>query len=160
LPPDLFQVVTGRGPTGAALIEGGIDYCIFTGSTATGKKVAAACGERLIPCVLELGGKAPVVVCADADLDRTARALVWGAFANQGQVCVSVERVYAHQAIHDDLVDKILARTAELRQGDPSAGRTIDAGSMSWDRQVEIVEDRLKSAVDQGARVRAGGSRV
>jgi succinate-semialdehyde dehydrogenase/glutarate-semialdehyde dehydrogenase len=160
LPPDLFQVVTGRGPAGAALIDAGIDYCNFTGSTATGKKVAAACGERLIPCVLELGGKAPAVVCADADIDRTARALVWGAFANQGQVCVSVERVYAHESVHDELVEKILAQTKKLRQGDPATGGELDAGSMTWDRQVEIVEERLKSAVADGAKVRLGGKRV
>jgi acyl-CoA reductase-like NAD-dependent aldehyde dehydrogenase len=152
MPAELFHVVTGRGPAGAALIDGGIDYCIFTGSTATGKKVAAACGERLIPCVLELGGKAAAVVCADADVDRTARALTWGAFANQGQVCVSVERVYAHTAIHDELVAKILANVEKLRPGE-------DTGSMTWERQTEIVEERIKSAVEAGARVRAGGQR-
>jgi succinate-semialdehyde dehydrogenase/glutarate-semialdehyde dehydrogenase len=160
LPRDLFQVVTGRGPAGAALIDSGIDYCIFTGSTATGKKVAAACGERLIPCTLELGGKAPAIVCADADLDRTARALVWGAFANQGQVCVSVERVYAHEAVHDELVERVLAQTQKIRQGDPSSTGDLDAGAMSWDRQVEIVEDRLRSAQADGAKVRAGGRRA
>jgi len=160
LPPDLFQVVTGRGPAGAALIDAAIDYCNFTGSTATGKKVAAACGERLIPCVLELGGKAPAVICADADLDRTAKALVWGAFANQGQVCVSVERVYAHEAVHDELVDKVVRETQLLRQGDPATGGELDTGSMTWDRQVEIVEERIRSAVEAGAQVRTGGHRA
>jgi len=159
LPADLFQVVTGRGAAGAALIDAGIDYLHFTGSTAVGKKVAAACGERLIPCALELGGKAPAVVCADADPKRTARALVWGAFANQGQVCVSVERVYAHQAVHDELVENIIKLTNELRLGDP-AGDNVDAGSMTWDHQVEIVEERIKSAVDAGAKVRTGGQRT
>jgi succinate-semialdehyde dehydrogenase/glutarate-semialdehyde dehydrogenase len=152
MPPELFAVVTGRGAAGAALIDAGIDYCVFTGSTATGKKVAAACGERLIPCTLELGGKAPAIVCADADIDRTARALVWGAFANQGQVCVSVERVYAHQAVHDELVQKIVAEVEKLR---PSH----DTGSMTWERQTEIVEERIQSAVAAGAKVRAGGQR-
>jgi succinate-semialdehyde dehydrogenase/glutarate-semialdehyde dehydrogenase len=159
LPPHLFQVVTGRGPAGAALIDAGIDYCIFTGSTTTGKKVAAACGERLIPCTLELGGKAPAIICADADVDRTAKALVWGSFANQGQVCVSVERVYAHEAVHDELVEKVVKLTESLRQGDPGSGSELDTGSMTWDRQVEIVEERIQSAVDQGARVRTGGRR-
>ncbi|HEX2690951.1 MAG TPA: aldehyde dehydrogenase family protein, partial [Kofleriaceae bacterium] len=111
LPRDLFQVVTGRGATGAALIDSGIDYCVFTGSVATGKRVAAACGERLIPCTLELGGKAPAVVCADADLDRAAQAITWGGFANSGQVCASVERVYAVDAIHDALVERIVKAT-------------------------------------------------
>ncbi|MDB4965817.1 MAG: Aldehyde dehydrogenase [Myxococcales bacterium] len=152
MPTELFQVVPGRGPAGAALIDSGIDYCIFTGSTATGKKVGAACGERLIPVALELGGKAPAIVCADADLDRTAKALVWGAFANQGQVCVSVERVYAHQAVHDELVQKICAEVDKLRPND-------DTGSMTWERQTEIVEERIASAVAAGAKVRTGGKR-
>jgi acyl-CoA reductase-like NAD-dependent aldehyde dehydrogenase len=152
LPTELFQVVPGRGPAGAALIDSGIDYCVFTGSTATGKKVAAACGERLIPCALELGGKAPVIVCADADVDRTARALVWGAFANQGQVCVSVERVYAHQAVHDELVQKIVAEVDKLRPGD-------DTGSMTSEMQTQIVEERIQSALGQGAKLRTGGKR-
>src|SRR6185312_12986013 len=159
MPTELFQVVPGRGAAGAALIDSGIDYCIFTGSTATGKKVGAACGERLIPCALELGGKAPAIVCADADVDRTAKALVWGAFANQGQVCVSVERVYAHQAVHDELVEKVVELTKKLRLGEPTADHAIDAGSMTWERQVEIVEERVKSAQDQGAKVRTGGQR-
>jgi succinate-semialdehyde dehydrogenase/glutarate-semialdehyde dehydrogenase len=157
LPEDLFQVVTGRGETGAALVDGGIDQCLFTGSTQTGRKVAAACGERLIPCTVELGGKAPAIVCADADLERTARALVWGAFANQGQICVSVERVYAHRAVHDELCERVVAETQALRlkQGDEEA----DVGAMAWDRQVAKVEELIQAAVAEGARIRAGGSR-
>jgi acyl-CoA reductase-like NAD-dependent aldehyde dehydrogenase len=158
LPPDLFQVVTGRGGTGSALIEAGVDYVVFTGSVATGRKVAAACGERLIPCTLELGGKAPAVVCPDADLSRTAQALVWGAFANSGQICASVERVYAHAAIHDELVDRVVTLTRSLRQGDASVGE-VDVGAMAWDRQVDIVEKLVDAAVKAGARVEVGGKR-
>lgn len=158
LPADLFQVVCGRGDTGAALIDAGIQYCIFTGSVATGKRVAAACGERLIGCTLELGGKAPAIVCADADLERTAQAIVWGGFANSGQVCCSVERVYAHHAVHDELVDRVVALTSGLRQGDASRG-DVDVGAMTWGRQVDIVESLVNKAVAAGARVRAGGTR-
>jgi acyl-CoA reductase-like NAD-dependent aldehyde dehydrogenase len=157
LPRELFQVVPGRGPAGAALIESGVDQIVFTGSVATGKKVAAACGERLIPCILELGGKAPAIVCADADLERTANALVWGAFANSGQVCASVERVYAHEAVHDELVRKIVEKTSQLRQGDPSG--EVDVGAMTWDKQLETVDERVKNAVAAGARVAIGGKR-
>ena len=159
MPTDLFQVVTGRGATGAALIDGGIDYCVFTGSVATGKKIAAACGERLIPCTLELGGKAPVVVCADADLDRAARAITWGGFANSGQVCASVERVYAVDAIHDALVAKVAEHARSLRQGDATADANVDVGAMTWDRQVDNVETLVKSAVANGATIEAGGKR-
>jgi succinate-semialdehyde dehydrogenase/glutarate-semialdehyde dehydrogenase len=158
LPPDLLQVVTGRGATGAALIDSGVDQIIFTGSVETGKKVAAACGERLIPCVAELGGKAAAIVCADADLERTANALVWGAFANSGQVCASVERVYAHEAVHDELVAKVVEKTRALRQGDPSSDAT-DVGAMTWDRQVTTVEERVKQAVGAGAKLQTGGRR-
>jgi succinate-semialdehyde dehydrogenase/glutarate-semialdehyde dehydrogenase len=160
LPPDLFQVVTGRGAAGAALIDGGIDYCVFTGSVATGKRVAAACGERLIPCTLELGGKAPAVVCADADLDRAAQAITWGGFANSGQVCASVERVYAVDAIHDALVERILKATRELRQGDASSGADVDVGAMAWDQQVATVERLVNAALASGAKLEIGGHRT
>jgi succinate-semialdehyde dehydrogenase/glutarate-semialdehyde dehydrogenase len=159
LPPDLFQVVTGRGATGAALIDAGIDYCVFTGSVATGRKVAAACGERLIPCTLELGGKAPAVVCHDADLDRAAQAITWGGFANSGQVCASVERVYAVASVHDELVSKIVAHARELRQGDASGPQDVDVGAMAWDRQVDNVEKLVDAAVAGGAKVETGGHR-
>jgi acyl-CoA reductase-like NAD-dependent aldehyde dehydrogenase len=159
LPPDLFQVVTGRGPAGAALIDAGINYCVFTGSVATGKKVAAACGERLIPCTLELGGKAPVVVCGDADIDRAAQAITWGGFANSGQVCASVERVYAVESIHDALVERIAKQARELRQGDASGVQDVDVGAMAWDRQVDNVERLVDAAVAAGAKVEAGGKR-
>jgi len=157
LPRDLFQVIPGRGDVGAALIDAGVDQVLFTGSVATGRKVAAACGERLIPCVLELGGKAPAVVCADADLERTANALVWGAFAHNGQVCASVERAYVHDAVYDELVGKVVAKTLALRLGLPTD--EVDVGAMTWDRQVDIVEDRVRQAVGAGAHVAAGGKR-
>jgi succinate-semialdehyde dehydrogenase/glutarate-semialdehyde dehydrogenase len=158
LPQDLFQVVTGDGSTGAALIDAGVNQIIFTGSVATGKRIAAACGERLIPCTLELGGKAPVVVCEDADLERTARALVWGAFFNSGQVCASVERAYVPERIHDRLVDKIRSYAATLRQGDPLSFDT-DVGAITFTRQLEIAEAQVKDAVEKGATVLAGGER-
>jgi succinate-semialdehyde dehydrogenase/glutarate-semialdehyde dehydrogenase len=158
LPPELFQVVTGRGQTGAALIDAGIQYCVFTGSVATGRKVAAACGERLIPCTMELGGKAPAVVCADADLERTANAITWGGFCNSGQICCSVERVYAHESVHDELVDRIVKNVEKLRQGDASSNE-VDVGAMTWDKQADNVERLVDAAVKDGARIRTGGTR-
>jgi succinate-semialdehyde dehydrogenase/glutarate-semialdehyde dehydrogenase len=157
LPRDLFHVVPGRGATGAALIDAGVDQILFTGSVATGRKVGAACGERLIPCTLELGGKAPAVVCADADLERTANALVWGAFAHSGQVCASVERAYVHDAVYEELVRKVVDKTRALRQGAPDGD--VDVGAMTWDRQVAIVEERVAQALAAGARAVVGGKR-
>ncbi len=156
LPKDLFQVVTGDGRTGAALLDAGVNQIVFTGSVATGRRVAAACGERLIPCTLELGGKTAAVVCADADLERTARALVWGAFANSGQVCVSVERVFAAAPIYDRLRDRVVELTRTLRQGDPGSFDT-DVGAMPWPRQLEIVREQVEKAKGSGARVLSGG---
>ena len=98
LPRDVFQVVTGDGATGAALVDAGCDKIAFTGSVRTGRKIAEACGRALVPCTLELGGKDPMIVCDDADLERAARGAVWGAFANAGQVCMSTERVYVGRA--------------------------------------------------------------
>ena len=158
LPKDLLQVVTGEGATGRALIESNVQQIIFTGSVATGRKVAAACGERLIPCILELGGKAPAIVCEDADLERTARALTWGAFMNSGQVCASVERVYVPEKIHDALVTRIRELAGALRQGDPSQHDT-DVGAVCFAHQLVVAETQVRDAVEKGAQVVVGGQR-
>ena len=158
LPDDLFQVVTGDGSTGAALIDAKPDKVVFTGAVSTGRKVATACGERLIPCTMELGGKAAAIVCADADLERAARGIVTGGFANSGQVCISVERVYAHASVYDALVQRISELTRELRQGDPDA-YTTDVGAIIFPKQMETAENLIAEAVNKGAKIEAGGKR-
>jgi succinate-semialdehyde dehydrogenase/glutarate-semialdehyde dehydrogenase len=158
IPADLFQVVTGDGSTGSALIDAGVQKVIFTGAVATGRRVGAACGERLLPCVLELGGKAPLIACDDCDLEHTAQAIVNGGFANSGQVCISVERVLAHEAVHDRLLDRVVELTRELRQGDPGAGE-VDVGAMTFPRQIEVVEAHIRDAIGKGAVVLTGGQR-
>jgi succinate-semialdehyde dehydrogenase/glutarate-semialdehyde dehydrogenase len=159
LPGDLFQVAHGRGDVGAALIDAQVDMVCFTGSVATGRKVGAACGERLIPCVLELGGKAPAVVCDDANLDRAAQALVWGAFANSGQICASVERVYVVESVHDELVSKVLSIANKLNQGAPDSLKT-DVGAICFARQLEVARTLVDDAVAKGATVACGGRQV
>jgi succinate-semialdehyde dehydrogenase/glutarate-semialdehyde dehydrogenase len=159
LPADLFQVVTGYGPAGAALIDGGIQFCVFTGGVATGRRVAAACGERLVPCVMELGGKAPLIVCADADVERAARGAVFGGFSNAGQVCISVERVYAHRDVADRLTQRMVELTKELRIGDPNEG-SVDIGAIIFPKQIDIAEAHIQDAVSKGAKLLAGGKRV
>ncbi|MFO0613861.1 MAG: aldehyde dehydrogenase family protein [Polyangiaceae bacterium] len=158
LPPDVLQVVTGYGPAGAALIDAHPAFVVFTGGTSTGRRVAAACGERLIPCVMELGGKAPLIACEDADVDKAARAAVFGGFSNSGQICISVERVYANEKIHDALLDRMIERVGALRQGDPAAG-SVDVGAIIFPKQIEIAEAHIRDAVSKGARVVAGGKR-
>jgi acyl-CoA reductase-like NAD-dependent aldehyde dehydrogenase len=159
LPEDLFQVVPGDGATGQALIESGIQKLIFTGGVATGKRVASACGAQLVPCVMELGGKAPLLALSDCDVERTARAIVYGGFCNSGQACISVERVYAHRSIHDPLVRRVKELVNELKQGDASKS-FVDVGSIIFGKQMEVAEQLIADAVAKGAEVVAGGERV
>jgi acyl-CoA reductase-like NAD-dependent aldehyde dehydrogenase len=159
LPEDLFGVVPGFGSTGQALIEAGIDHCVFTGSVETGRKVAAACGARLVPCTAELGGKAPLIACEDCDLERTARAIVYGSFASCGQICTSVERVYAHEEIYAPLLRRVTSLTADLRRGDPSR-EPVDLGAIVSPKQIEIVKRHIEDAVSKGARLACGGHPV
>ena len=161
LPEDLFGVVYGRGPTGQALLDAGLDYVVFTGAVSTGRKVAAACGERLIPCTMELGGKAPLVACEDCDVERTAKAIVFGGFANSGQVCISVERVYAGAAVYEPLLERVRGPrgAGRLRQGDP-AQDYVDVGAVTFAKQIDVARAHVQDAVNKGARVVCGGKAV
>ncbi|MBL0388677.1 aldehyde dehydrogenase family protein [Tumebacillus sp. ITR2] len=150
LPDGVFQVAHGGRETGAALTASRPDKIFFTGSVATGRKIMAAAAEHLIPVELELGGKDPMIVFEDADLERAANAAVWGAFTNAGQVCMSVERVYVHEAVYQAFLTKVLEKTAALRRG-------VDYGSMTFPPQVEIVQTHLRDAVARGAKVECGG---
>ena len=156
LPEGVFQLVQGDGETGAALLEAGVDKISFTGSVSTGRRVAEVCGRNLIPCTLELGGKDPMIVCADADLERAARGAVYGAFTNSGQVCTSTERVYVVDEVADAFTRKVVEETGRLRQG--SSGE-FDVGSIIDAKQLGIIEEHVRDAVARGARVLAGGRR-
>jgi acyl-CoA reductase-like NAD-dependent aldehyde dehydrogenase len=154
---DIVQVVTGGGATGAALVAGGVDKVVFTGSVATGKRVMAAAAENLTPVLLELGGKDPMVVCEDADLGRASKAAVWGAFQNSGQTCMSVERVYVAEKVYDRFVERVVDETRKIRQTADGAG---DIGSMTFAPQLEKVEAHIADATAKGATVLTGGSRI
>ena len=158
LPTGLLQIVTGDGSTGSALVESGVDKIIFTGSVATGKRVAEAAAKHLIPVVLELGGKDPMIVLKDANLTNAARAAVWGAFANAGQACASIERCYVHESIAQQFIELVVSETSKLKQG-PTSSDEIDLGAMTNERQLQIVEDHIDDAVRNGARVVIGGKR-
>jgi acyl-CoA reductase-like NAD-dependent aldehyde dehydrogenase len=162
VPQAVFQVVVGDGASGAALIHSrgpGIDKLVFTGSVATGKRIAAAAAERLLPVVLELGGKDPMLVLDDADVDVASSAAVWGAFMNAGQTCLSVERCYVHRSLYEKFVHTCVEKTNKLRVGN-GMDRDTDMGPMIHERQLQIVEAHVEDAVGRGARVLAGGSRV
>jgi acyl-CoA reductase-like NAD-dependent aldehyde dehydrogenase len=156
LPEGIFGLVLGDGETGAALVEAGVDKISFTGSVRTGRRVAEACGRSLTPCTLELGGKDPMIVCADADLERAARGAVYGAFANSGHVCTSTERVYVVDEVADEFTRRCVEEAAKLRQG---AEGEFDVGAIIWPPQLQIIDDHVRDAVEKGARVLAGGRR-
>ena len=151
--PDLLQVVTGAGATGAALAKAAVNKIAFTGSAATGKRVMAAAAERLTPVLLELGGKDPMIVADDADLEKAAEACVYGALTNAGQACISVERVYVSDAIHDKFVSLVTENVRALKVG----GDDGHLGAMTSPAQVAIVKDHLQDAVARGAKVVTGG---
>jgi succinate-semialdehyde dehydrogenase/glutarate-semialdehyde dehydrogenase len=156
VPRGVVEVVQGGGEAGAALIAAALDKVVFTGSVATGRCVAEMCAARLIPSVLELGGKDAMLVLADADLEVASSAAVWGSFTNCGQACLSVERIYVERSIAEPFTALCLAKTQKLRLG---AGLDPDTelGPMIRPRQVERLEAQLRDAVARGARVLAGG---
>ena len=155
--PDIVQVVTGKGPTGDALVRSGVQKIAFTGSVRTGKLVMKAAADTLTPVVLELGGKDPMIVCDDANLERAANGAVWGAFTNAGQTCIAVERVYVHEKVYDRFVDLVVDKAKAVRQG---VGDGQDIGSMTFAPQVDIVERHVNDALEKGARALVGGHRI
>src|SRR2546421_7769663 len=156
IPQHVFQVATGRGATGAALVDE-VDMIMFTGSTATGKKVMATAAETLTPVSLELGGKDPMIVLRDADLERAANAAVYYSMANGGQTCIAVERVYVEEPVYDEFVSKVVEKTRALRQGPPAGPGSVDIGAVTFPRQAEIIEDHVSEAREKGATVLTGG---
>ena len=157
LPPALFEIVHGWGETGAALLEAGVDKIHFTGSVKVGRIVGGACGEKLLPCTLELGGKAPAIVTEDAALDDVASALTWGGFFNCGQTCIGVERVYAVGRAAGPLAQKLAEKARNIRMGDPEDAAT-EFGAMVFPPQVETVRRQVEAAREAGAEVLAGGT--
>jgi acyl-CoA reductase-like NAD-dependent aldehyde dehydrogenase len=158
LPGDVYQAVPGDGETATALIDE-VDFVMFTGSTATGKKVMERAARTLTPVALELGGKDPMIVCADADLERAANAAVHYSMQNAGQTCISTERVYVEEPIHDEFVRLVTHKVNALRQGAPGGAGSVDVGAVIHPPQSDIVEQHVNDAVERGARVLTGGGR-
>ena len=158
VPADCVQVVTGHGETtGPPLIES-VDFVSFTGSTAVGREVAAQAGEQLLPMSLELGGKGPMIVRADAPIRRTVTGAVRGGFASAGQLCIATERVYVHESRFEEFRDRLVERVRGLTLG-ASFDYRPDVGSMVSDRQLETVAEQVEDAVDAGATLLTGGRR-
>lgn len=159
VPKDVFQVIAGDAATGAALINAAIDKLVFTGSVPTGKRIAQAAAARLLPVVLELGGKDPMLVLDDADVDVASSGAVWGAFVNAGQACLSVERCYVHRSLYERFLEACLRKTKQLRVGNGMNPET-DVGPLIHERQLRNVELHVEDARSRGARVLTGGARL
>lgn len=152
--PGLLELVTGYGATGAALCRAGVDKVAFTGSTATGKKIMAACAETLTPVLMECGGKDALLVDADADVKAAADAAVWGGMSNAGQTCTGVERVYVHADVYDAFVDEVVARASEVRA---EPGDDTQIGPITMPKQLDVIRRHISDALDRGGRALVGG---
>lgn len=159
LPDGVFQVATGRGGTGAALTDN-VDMIMFTGSTRTGRMVAEAAARRLVPCSLELGGKDPMIVLSDADLERAANVAVYYSMQNAGQTCISIERVYVEAPVYDEFVGKITEKMRAVRVGVPHGPGSVDVGAITFPPQLDTITEHVGDAVSKGARVLVGGKAV
>jgi betaine-aldehyde dehydrogenase len=157
--PDVFDVVNGMGETGSALVDQA-DFIQFTGSDRTAKKVLARAAETLTPVSAELGGKDPMIVLASADVEKAVNAATWGAFANSGQICTSVERLYVEESIYDEFVHRLTEEVGKLNQGMDDEGYGSEIGAMTFPPQTDIVEDHVEDARRNGATVLTGGRRL
>ncbi|WP_232676264.1 aldehyde dehydrogenase family protein [Nocardioides sp. R-C-SC26] len=151
----VLSVVTGYGETGAALCRAGVDKLAFTGSTATGKRVMAACAESLTPVVIEAGGKDAVIIDDDADLAAAADATLWGACANAGQTCAGVERVYVHERVYDDFLAQLTAKARDLRAED---SEDTKIGPITMPAQLDVIRTHIDDALARGGRAVVGGA--
>jgi succinate-semialdehyde dehydrogenase/glutarate-semialdehyde dehydrogenase len=158
LPEGILEIVPGDGSTGAALVDSSVDKIFFTGSVRTGKKIAETAAKRLLPVVLELGGKDAMIVCDDAPFGRSVKGALWGAFANCGQICASVERLYVFEAIAERFIAAVVEEARSLRIGPPD-GCSTDIGPLISEDQLQIVSDHVADAVSKGAHVLTGGRR-
>ncbi|HMD56237.1 MAG TPA: aldehyde dehydrogenase family protein [Solirubrobacteraceae bacterium] len=159
LPESVLQVATGRGETGAALVEH-VDMIMFTGSTRTGRKVAEAAARRLIPASLELGGKDPMLVLSDADVERAANFATYYSMQNAGQTCISIERVYVEEPVYDEFVAKVTDKVRALRVGRPQGPGSVEVGAITFPPQMDTIKDHVADAVQKGARVLVGGEQT
>ena len=159
LPEDVFQVAVGGGDVGSEMIDH-VGFVMFTGSTEVGKKVMERAAKTLTPVGLELGGKDPMLVLSDADVDRAANAAVYYSMQNGGQTCISTERVYVEEPIYDEFVQKVEQKMRELRQGVPGEPGVVDVGAVTSPPQVDLIDEHVRDAEKKGARVVVGGHKA
>jgi len=159
LPKDVLQCLIGEGPTGAALVDQ-VDMVAVTGSCLTGKRVMERASQRLVPVLLELGGKDPMIVLKDADLERAANAAAWGSCFMTGQVCMSIERIYVEKEVAEQFTQKLKEKIQAIRSGPDVIRDEMDYGPFTGPKQIQIVEDHIADALAKGASIDVGGSRI
>jgi aldehyde dehydrogenase (NAD+) len=153
---DIFTTITGLGQTGAALCNSAIDKLSFTGSTKTAKLVAAACAANMIPVVLECGGKDPVIVASDANIDRAVDATIWSAMANSGQSCIGAERVYVDKKVASAFISKAVELVKAINAGAPGAG---NYGPATMPSQIDVIASHIKAAIKDGGKFAYGSTK-
>jgi acyl-CoA reductase-like NAD-dependent aldehyde dehydrogenase len=158
--PDLVHLIHGYGETGAALVSGGVDLVVFTGSVGNGKRVIAESAKTVTPVIAELGGKDAMIICDDADLDQALHALLAGVFINAGQNCLSSERILVHDAIYDRFEAMVVEAVSRLRVGPPEGPERVDVGAIISPLQVDVIERLVQGSVAMGARALVGGARA
>ena len=156
LPEFTFTHIPGTAKTGQALLESPIDKIIFTGSTDVGHHIMEFCSKKIMPLSLELGGKDPMIVMPDANLEHAASGAVWGAFTNAGQCCASIERVYVHESIADEFIERVRKKTVALKVG-PGNDPSSDIGPLTTEAQLKTVKQHVADAVKNGANILTGG---
>jgi acyl-CoA reductase-like NAD-dependent aldehyde dehydrogenase len=159
LPEDVYLVATGAGSEAGGALVDHADMIMFTGSTEVGKQIMVKASERLTPLSLELGGNDPMIVLDDADVERAANAASFYSMSNSGQTCISIERAYVHESVHDEFVERVVANVRSLRQGEPRGPGSVDVGAMTFDGQLDVLDEHVSDAVEKGAKVLAGGKR-
>ena len=157
--PDTVQIINGFGETGAALVRGGVQKILFIGSAGNGRRIIEGSAEHLTPVVMELGGKDPLIVCDDADLEQAVHSALGGCFINLGQNCIASERIIVQDGIHDRFVAEVSRLAGALRQGTPAEPGRLDVGAMTSPQQVRIVDELVSDALANGARALVGGAR-
>jgi acyl-CoA reductase-like NAD-dependent aldehyde dehydrogenase len=156
VPDDVFAVATGGRATGEALVDVS-DFVMFTGSTRSGRAVMERAARTLTPVSLELGGKDPMIVCADADVEKAANTAAYAGLANSGQVCISTERVYVEASVYDEFVARVTEIVGELRQGAPAGPGEVEVGAITHPPQIDIIDGHVRDARERGARILTGG---
>ena len=155
---DTVQIVNGFGDTGAALVRSRVDKILFIGSVNNGRRIIEGSAEHLTPVVMELGGKDPLIVCNDADMNKALHSALGGCFINLGQNCIASERIIALEGIYDDFVKQVSDYTNTLRQGVPEAPGAVDVGAITTPMQLKVIDELVKDALENGARALAGGA--